>query len=78
MARFSAFFMSLLSLLPFAIAQSQEWGQCKSDSSLIPAVTNNSVGGGMGWTGPTVPLLHEPPSGICNHVSATRRACRER
>ncbi|KAJ7793783.1 endo-1,4-B-xylanase A [Mycena olivaceomarginata] len=37
MARFSAFFVSFLSLLPFAIAQSQEWGQC----------------GGMGWTGPT-------------------------
>ncbi|KAJ7838128.1 endo-1,4-B-xylanase A [Mycena olivaceomarginata] len=37
MARFSAFFVSLLSLLPFTIAQSQEWGQC----------------GGMGWTGPT-------------------------
>ncbi|KAJ7800713.1 endo-1,4-B-xylanase A [Mycena olivaceomarginata] len=39
MARFSAFFLSLLSLLPFAIAQSQEWGAV--------------VGGGMGWTGPT-------------------------
>ncbi|KAJ6615146.1 beta-1,4-endoxylanase [Mycena sp. CBHHK59/15] len=38
MARFSASFVAILSLLPFAIAQSQEWGQC----------------GGIGWTGPTV------------------------
>ncbi|KAJ7485762.1 endo-1,4-beta-xylanase C precursor [Mycena latifolia] len=37
MAKFSASLVSILSLLPFVLAQSQEWGQC----------------GGEGWTGAT-------------------------
>ncbi|KAJ7472865.1 endo-1,4-beta-xylanase C precursor [Mycena galericulata] len=37
MQRFSVSLVALLGLLPFAVAQSQEWGQC----------------GGIGWTGAT-------------------------
>ena len=35
--KLSATFSVLAAILPFALAQSQEWGQC----------------GGIGWTGPT-------------------------
>ena len=37
MAKLSTTFSVLAALLPFALGQSQEWGQC----------------GGIGWTGPT-------------------------
>lgn len=49
-------FASLLALLPLAIAQSQEWGQCIYSIILfygqVKALTS-WLGGGIGWAGPT-------------------------
>lgn len=52
-----ATFSALLALIPFAAAQSAEWGQCISIPLLqffLSIADLIHIGGGQGWTGPTV------------------------